>query len=265
MRLLDHYGFARNPFERSPPKDALYRHRGFDEALTRLQFTVEMLGISVLLAEPGCGKSLLLGILADEVHQQGWVTHYFAHSSVGPFSLVNVLARKVGVAPRRSRGETAMALCDKLAADERQHLVMIDEAHELPDATLQDIRLLTIGDFDSTSAFLLLLAGQLDLDDRLAEPTHYALDQRVTTVARLQPLSVDETRQYVATRLKGAGVGDRPVFEPTAVDALYDSAGGIPRKINSLATSALIVTASRGRRVVSAQDVTDARMDRGRP
>ena len=66
---------------------------------------------------------------------------------------------------------------------------MIDEAHALPDATLEDVRLLTIADFDRKSPFLLLLAGQPGLDDRLAEPSHRALDQRITTIARLQPLT----------------------------------------------------------------------------
>ncbi|MBT3220488.1 MAG: AAA family ATPase [Proteobacteria bacterium] len=265
MKLLRHFGFERNPFERSTPANALYRHRGFEEAHSRLLFTIELAGIAVLLAEPGCGKSLLLGVLADHLLRNGWVVHYFAHATVSPFGLVNVLARKVGLSPRRSRGETALQLCQHVAKDERPYLVIIDEAHKLPDATLEDIRLLTIGDFDRESPFLLLLAGQPLLDQRLAEPNHYALDQRITTAARLQPLSIDETRQYLKTRIEYAGAGDQPVFDDASIDALFDISGGIPRRINNSATASLIVAASRGRRIVSAQDVNDARLDRGRP
>jgi general secretion pathway protein A len=264
MKLLKHFGFERNPFGRSTPNNALYLHRGFEEALSRLTFTIELAGISMLLAEPGCGKSLLLGVLAETLLRDGWIVHYFAHATVSPFGLVNVLARKVGLSPRRSRGETAMELCNYVANDERQCLVIIDEAHKLPDATLEDIRLLTIGEFDRQSPFLLLLAGQPSLDHRLAEPIHYSLDQRITTAARLQPLSLDETRQYVATRLGYAGVDDRPVFDDGATETLFDISGGIPRRINNNATASLIVAASRGRRIVSSQDVLDVRMDRGR-
>lgn len=266
MRLFDHFGFHRNPFDRSPPDEALFRHRGFEEALARLLFTIELVGICALLADPGCGKSLLLGVLAEELRRgsEGWVVHYFAHSTVGPFSLVNVLARKVGVAPRRSRGETAMEICNKLQADERNHLVIIDEAHALPDSTLEDLRLLTIGEFDRSSAFLLLLAGQPALDERLSEPAHYALDQRITTVARLAPMSLEETREYLQLRLSHAGVGDRPVFDHSAIDAIFDASGGVPRRINTVASAALIVAASRGQRLVTAQDVVDGRLDRGR-
>lgn len=263
--LLRHYGLERHPFARQTPKEALLQHAGFTEALRRLSYTVELDGIALLLAEPGCGKSLLLGELAGSLQAAGWAVHYFAHASVGPFGLINVLARKAGLAPRRSRAETALALAQALTADERHHLVMIDEGHELPDDTLEDIRLLTIGDFDRTSPFLLLLAGQPALDERLAEPTHHALDQRITTVARLAPLSLDETRAYVTLRLAASGNGNRPLFEDAAIDGLFDASGGVPRRINHVATTALIVAAARSRRTVCAQDIHDAKLDRGRP
>ena len=263
-QLLKHFGFQHHPFARHTPKEALLHHRGFEEALGRLRFSVELDAIALLVSESGCGKSLLLGQLADGLQQDGFCVHYFAHSTTGPFGLINVLARKVGVAPKRSRSETALLLVDRMLEDERRQLLVLDEAHQFPDATLDDIRLLTIADFDRKSPFLLLLAGQPTLDDRLAEPIHYALDQRITTIARLLPLSQEETGEYLDTRLAAAGAKRQPVFEDGAVDALFDGASGVPRRINTLATSALIVAAARKRKLVSSQDVHDARLDRGR-
>jgi len=264
-QLLSDFGLDWHPFGRTTSQQAIYRHRGYEEAKSRLHYTVELEGLAVLLAESGCGKSLLLGETADELQTGGWRVHYFAHSTIGPFSLVNVLAKKVGVAPKRSRGETAMALCDALLDDERHHLLVIDEAHRMPDATMEDVRLLTIADFDRQSPFLLLLAGQFELDDRLAEPTHYALDQRVTAFARLLPLSPEETAEYLRHRLAAAGAGKRPVFDDGAIEAIHEATGGVPRRINNLATAAFIVAAARGHKLVTAQDVADARLDRGRP
>jgi len=263
--LLGHFGLTHHPFGRRTPDGALYRHRGFEEAHRRLRYTADLEGIAELISEPGCGKSLLLSVLADGLQRDGWAVHYFAHATIGPFSLVNVLARKVGLAPRRSRGETAMAIAEALIDDERNHMLVLDEAHRMPDASLEDVRLLTITDFDRQSPFLLLLAGQSTLDERLAEPTHYALDQRVTTVARLMPLSPDETKEYILLRLAAAGAKDQPLFEDGAIDAIHDTAGGVPRRINNLATAAMIVAAARNRRIVTDQDVHDARVDRGRP
>jgi len=264
-QLLRHYGLSRHPFARNTPKEALLRHRGFEEALSRVRFTVELDSLALLVANTGCGKSLLLGELDDELRAQGWTVHYIAHTTVGPFGLVNVLARKAGINPRRSRAETAMALTDTLVDNRCNNLLIIDEAHALPDSTLEDIRLLTIADFDRKSPFLLLLAGQPAVEDRLAEPTHRALDQRITTVARLAPLSLDETRQYIAKRLAAAGGDKAPIFEDGAIDAIFDASGGVPRRINNTAIAAMIVAAARSRRIVTAQDVNDARFDRGRP
>lgn len=263
--LLKHFGFSDHPFARNPSKKALFQHAGFKEALRRLVFCVELDGFGELVAETGCGKSLLLGELASELQPQGWVVHYFAHSTIGPFSLVNVLARKVGMAPRRSRGETALVLAEKLIADDRKHLVIMDEAAELSDSTLADVRLLTIGEFDRSSPFLLLLAGSPSLDDRLADPTHHALEQRISAFARLQPLSAEETTKYINLRLVAVSTKAKPVFEEGAIEAIFEGASGVPRRINNIATSALIVTAARGRKLVTAQDVHDAILDRGRP
>jgi type II secretory pathway predicted ATPase ExeA len=157
-----------------------------------------------------------------------------------------------------------MALSQKLLDDERKHLLVLDEAHIMPDETLEDVRLLSIADFDRKSPFGLVLAGHPSLDDRLAEPTHHALDQRITTLARLAPLSLDETREYVRLRLDGAGARGQPIFDDDSIGALFDAASGVPRRLNRVASAAMIVAASRKKHVVAAQDVLDARLDRGR-
>jgi len=264
-QLLQHFGFSRHPFARLTPKEALFRHCGFEEAGSRLRCTAELDSIALLVAEAGCGKSLLLGDLSDQLRALGWAVHYFAHATTGPFGLINVLARKLGLAPRRSRAETAQALSEALINNERKNLLVLDEAHVMPDCTLEDLRLLTIADFDRKSPFLLLLCGQPLLEERLAEARHRALDQRIATIARLAPLSLEETRQYIKVRLAAAGAKNMPLFDDGAVEAIFDDSAGVPRRINNSATSAMIVAATRGRRMVTAEDSHDARVDRGRP
>ena len=263
-QLLRFFGLSHHPFSRRTPPDALYRHRGFEEASRRLQFTVELEGMAVVTGLPGCGKSLLLGDLHDSLVRSNWSVYYFAQSTTGPFGLVNVLARMIGLSPRRARSETAVAISEKLLEDQRPTLLVVDEAHAMPDATLEDLRLLTVADFDRQSPFTLILAGRPELDDRLAEPIHMALDQRVTTIARLMPLSREETREYLDIRLKAAGADGQSLFDDGAVDAVFEDSDGVPRRVNNIATGSLIVAAARSRRAVSTEDVHDARLDRGR-
>lgn len=262
--LIRHFRLSSHPFGRDASPAALHRHRGFLEAYERLRYTIELDGLSALVAEPGCGKSLLLGHVAAEQQKLGTQVHYLAHSTVGPFGLLNVLLRKLGQSPRRSRAETAQSISQAMLEDKRKHLLILDEAHILPDPTLEDVRLLTIADFDRRSPFVLILAGHPCLDDRLAEPTHHALDQRITTLARLSPLSLDETREYVTLRLAACGARAQPLFDDDAVTALFDGSAGVPRRLNRIASAAMIVAASRKKQLVGAQDVLDARLDRGR-
>ena len=156
--LCRHYHLSENPFGRNAPTTALHQHAGFNEARQRLRFTIELEGLGALIGEPGCGKSLLLGAVSAEHQKHGGQVHYFAHATVGPFGFLNVLARKLGLAPRRSRAETAQYVSEVLLKDERKHLLILDEAHLVPDDTLEDVRLLTIADFDRKSPFVLLLA-----------------------------------------------------------------------------------------------------------
>jgi general secretion pathway protein A len=263
--LLSFFGFSSHPFGRATPPGALLRHRGFTEALSRLRFAAETDAIAELVAEPGLGKTLLLAELAAALEPQGFLVLYFAHTTTGPFGFVNVLARKLGLSPARSRAETAFALTRKTREDHPRLLLVLDEVQDMPDATLADLRLLTIDDFDRSSPFRLVLSGQPALHDRLAQPPHRALDQRITTCARLLPLSLEETRLYLDARLAAVGAARQPLFHDAAVEALFDSAAGVPRALNHLATGALLVAATQNRRVVSAQDVHDARIDRGRP
>lgn len=211
--LIRHFRLSAHPFSRDAASGAIHQHRGFVEAKERIQYTAELDGSSALVSDPGCGKSLLLGEVAADHQKHLGVVHYFAHASVGPFGLLNVLARKLGLSPRRSRAETAQAVSEAMLNDERKHLLVLDEAHIMPDDTLEDVRLLSIADFDRKSPFVLILSGHPCLDDRLAEPTHHALDQRITTIARLSPLSLDETRAYVALRLGACGARSQPLFE----------------------------------------------------
>jgi len=107
-------------------------------------------------------------------------------------------------------------------------------------------------------------AGHPSLDDRLAELTHHALDQRITTVARLAPLALEETREYVRLQLDAAGARGQPIFAAAAIAAMFDVGVGVPRRLNRIASAAMIVAASRKKTIVTAQDLHDARVDRGR-
>jgi type II secretory pathway predicted ATPase ExeA len=258
--FLNHFGLASQPFARAVPEAGLVRHRSFAEALVRLSLAVDTQTPALLTAEPGLGKSTLLGVFADSIDRSKTRLVYTALSSCGPFGLVGQLATRYGVNIRRSAAQTALAILDELSRSERTEILILDEAHRLPDTSLDELRLLNNLDFDRTPPFALLLVGQSALRERLAEARHASLAQRLAIRASLGPLSESESADYLDRRLRAAGAR-ATLFRPAAAGRVFEKTGGVPRLINNLATASLLAAASRGRKHIELQDVDDAAFD----
>ena len=258
--LLNHFGLVSQPFARSVPEAGLLRHRSFAEALVRLRLAVDTRTPALLTAEPGLGKSTLLGVFADSLDTSTVRLVYTALCSCGPFGLVGQLATRYGVRPRRAAAQTAQALLDELSRSDRSEILVLDEAHRLPDESLDELRLLSNLDFDRTPPFALLLVGQSTLRERLAERVLVSLAQRLAIRASLSPLSEGESADYLERRLRASGAR-ATLFRPAAAARVFEKTCGVPRLINNLATASLMAAAARGRKHVELQDVDDAAFD----
>ena len=142
----------------------------------------------------------------------------------------------------------------------RRTLIIADEAHLLPDASLEDLRLLTADEFDRKSPFAMILCGQPLLRERLAEPRHYALAQRIGVRIRLRPLTEAEMGLFVALHLKAAGA-TRAVFDPQATAAMFQHTRGIPRLVQNLALGSALAAMAAGKATVDAIAVQQALVD----
>jgi len=255
--LLHHFGFTAVPFDRAVPRDGLFRHASFGEALDRLRFAIDLRGPALLVAPPGTGKSVLLDTLCADLasHEVRVVTT--ALTACGPCGLVGQLAARYGTPNRRTTAQTAAALLDTLARSAVTEVLILDEAHQLPDRSLEELRLLGQLDFDRRAPFTLLLAGQPRLRARLQQPDFEALWQRLTVRAVLAPLTDRESADYLDRRPRAVGARTM-LFRPGAVDLLFQHSRGIMRRLNGLALSALLAAARASRRHVEAPDVQTA-------
>jgi type II secretory pathway predicted ATPase ExeA len=118
-------------------------------------------------------------------------------------------------------------------------VIVIDEAQHLSSELLEEIRLLTNLETSTEKLLQIVLAGQPELESKLYQVSARQLRQRVTLLCRTRALTCEETRSYLAERLRIAGA-TAPVFSPEAADAIYAYAKGIPRTINLLSEHALI-------------------------
>jgi type II secretory pathway predicted ATPase ExeA len=130
-------------------------------------------------------------------------------------------------------------LAKEVAERGRTVVVICDESHLLDAGQLEELRLLTNADMDSTSPFALLLLGQPSLRARLRLGTFAALDQRVTLRYALPPMTPEETSSYVSHHLALCGRSDT-LFSDDALSNIHQAGRGLPRAVNNLARQALV-------------------------
>jgi type II secretory pathway predicted ATPase ExeA len=203
--IAAHFQLREEPFQKAIPEGGLLRSRSFEEGLKRLAHLFSGDAIGLLIGETGSGKSTLLHEAARTLDSARTQVCYVSFTSLRSFGFLVHLGSLLGVDSRRFKGQMAKGVLDAAANGGRRMILLVDEAHRLPNDTLEDLRLLTTSDFDRKSAFTLVLSGQPLLKNRLDEPDLLSLRQRVTLRHAVAPLSEDELmlmRSYVASRRK---------------------------------------------------------------
>ena len=243
-------------------KNVAREHMLLYPQLTELENELEELvvdgGIGLLPGEMGIGKTTALrhfvGSLEDRsfnVAYQGSVRH--------PTALLEGLVETLGVTPARSRANLLRQLSQLVARfwheQRKKTVVMLDDAHLLPDDLLEDFRLCTNFNMDAADPLVLLLVGHPALRLRLRRPVHLALMDRIRTQYRLEGLSQAETADYIDHHMQQAG-GGKNVFAADAKAAIFEYSQGIPRRINALALLGLKRSASRKLKTVDAAIMT---------
>ena len=259
-RLETHFSLTGPLFPKTPADGALLRHNGMQEVLARLQFALERDTIALLVGESGCGKSTVLSLFAKSLDAASYLVLTTSLTTLGPFSLIAHLLALLGLPARRFKGEAAAALLAHLRSQPRRAVVLVDESHLMPDQSLEDLRLLTADDLDRRSPFSLVLAGQPLLRDRLAEPQHYALWQRVGVRLRLRPLTESELPGFLERQLRAAGVR-KSLFDAEAVAAIFQHSRGVPRLAQHIALHAMLAAMAAGHKTVDAGSVQQAVVD----
>ena len=238
------YGLKEKPFSKTPDPRYLFLSAGHREALARLQYAVEERELALLTGDIGCGKTTISRALMDGMWEECRFC-FIVNPRLTPMEFLRVVARSIGVeSPGVAKDELLKQLGEAvlvLRAAGRCPVIVIDEAQLIPDRELFDeIRLLTNFQLDDQNLMSVVLMGQPELRQILADPAHEPLRQRIAMHYHLQPLTLEETLEYIDFRLEVAG-GPPGLFSPDAVRRIYDLSGGVPRKINILATNALLV------------------------
>ena len=242
---LTFYGLKEKPFNATPDPRFLYLTPGHREALAQLLYSVqENRGFLVLTGEVGTGKTTLLQAFLQRLNGRAAVAYVF--DSTLPFEgLLEYVLEELGVpTPERSPAQRLLAL-QRFMLDRRRAgqstVLILDEAQNLDTTTLERIR--TLSNFETPTEKLLqiLLVGQPELRAKLNRPELRQLQQRIELQCSIPPLSPEQIRHYIQTRLQVPGAPDLELFSHRAQNRIAAYSGGIPRRVNILCDHCLVV------------------------
>jgi general secretion pathway protein A len=239
------YGLKENPFNVNPDPRFLFLTKQIEEALTGLMYGIQTRkGFITLTGEVGTGKTTLVNRLLDWLHQRKARTAFLFNSRMNSNQLFDFILAEFDIpCDSKSKSQQLMKLnhwlLDRYRTGETVALI-IDEAQNLTYPVLEEIRLLTNLETSTEKLLQIVLSGQPELEEKLRLPQLRQLRQRIMLRCKTTPLSKEQTRQYVAERLKIAGASGELIFSAQAVDTVHLYSLGIPRVINLLCEHSLV-------------------------
>jgi general secretion pathway protein A len=258
-----YYGLHHKPFELAPIGGRVYLSEGHREALATLRYgVIANKGFLLLTGGVGTGKTTvlntLLGMLKDKVH-----VCVLNNPTLTKHEFFSFLSGKLNIPYKKNKGTFILDFANFLRDYSKEGgkvLLIIDEAQAFPLTMLEEIRLLSnhAGENNALSIFLI---GQPELQDQLADPLLLPLRQRIGLRHHLEPLSKNDTAQYIAYRLNNAGAVNSAIFSSEAVSIIHKESRGNPRLINIICDHAMISGFNHDLRTINKNVIEDCMKD----
>jgi general secretion pathway protein A len=236
---LEFYRLKQAPFDITPNPRFLFHSGKHREALNHLLYGIrERKGFVQLTGEVGAGKTTLCRAMLEQLDG-----HFSTAVILNPVLNADELMKAIATECGRDRLDVVALISGfllKQVGQGRESVLIIDEAQNLTEELLEQVRLLSNIETDDRKLLQIVLLGQPELRDRLNSPRLRQLRQRITVRYHLRPLTRFEVTQYIQHRLELAGARGLPCFTRPALWRIYNYSGGIPRLVNAVCDKALL-------------------------
>ncbi|RLA59108.1 MAG: hypothetical protein DRR04_09330 [Gammaproteobacteria bacterium] len=269
---LEHFGLGVNPFSLSPKLDFLYKSGTFEESMAHLVYGLDNHEAIVLITGAiGTGKTMALQSFLTNLGPR-FEFALITNTRVTSNELLKLILEDLGVGLPVGADKSDLLILFKdflhgASREGKMVLIVVDEAQNLAPAVLEEIRLLTNLGQGDIQPVQIILVGQPELDETVNRPDLAQIRQRIRVHYKLDPLTREETEEYLIHRMAVAGCS-RQAFTSGAVDRIYQGSRGVPRLVNTLAGDALLSAFVAGHEMVQPGDIEenqDLRFDTGPP
>jgi len=239
------YQLRADPFALSPNPGFCYLHPSYAKARSYMRFALHRgEGFLLITGKPGTGKTTLVKELLGELEISQYKVSTLVSTQLQADDLLRSVAYSYGLHVTHEDKATILQELHSYLLSRRHRnlftILIVDEAQDLPEQSLEELRLLTNMEDDNSPLLQIFLVGQPQLMEILGEPSLEQLRQRITVATALQPLDAQDVEKYVKHRLQLVGWQNDPSISPEIYPYIHQYSGGIPRKINMVCTRLLL-------------------------
>jgi general secretion pathway protein A len=260
------FGLRESSFNVNPDPRYLYLTRHIQEALASLIYGVQTRkGFVLLTGEVGTGKTTVLNKFLEWSRQERLSTAFIFNPRLSEAEFFDFMLADFGISCDSTMKSRTLLNLNHWLLEQYQRgnraVLIVDEAQNLSNDMLEEIRLLTNLETSTEKLLQIVLAGQPELEEKLHDPQLRQLRQRITLWAKIGPLTLLETHGYIKQRLLIAGSTGEEIFSSEAIEVVHRHAHGIPRIINLLCEHALISAFVQHSKTVSGKIVEEVAHD----
>lgn len=239
VMYLHFYNLREKPFNLTPDSHFMFLSNKHQEALAHIKYGLqEKKGFLLITGEIGTGKTTLCRTILKEMDKYYRIA-VVLNPMLSPLSLLKTIISDFGITSRAKTRHDMLQILNAFLLEEKNSLLVIDEAQNLSMSALEQIRLLGNLETEKEKLLQIVLVGQPELNKKLSNERLRQLNQRIAVRYHLHSLNRNETEQYIAHRLKIAG-GDHIIFDETAINSVYNYSSGVPRLINIICDYGLV-------------------------
>jgi type II secretory pathway predicted ATPase ExeA len=259
---LDLFKLHELPFRLTPDPAFLYLSKHHARAKAYMESTIWFTdGFVVITGEIGSGKTTLIETFLKEL-EKDVVVAQINQTQVSAIEFLQTVLVQFGFQPFRMKKAELLSTLNEFLVEQyangRRVLLIVDEAQNLSNKVLEEIRLLSGVETTKEKVLRIILAGQPELNDKLNSPMLIQLAQRIRLRFHLTALSKTDTQLYIQHRLEVAGSQGRQIFDPETYPLIFRYTGGIPRLVNTLCDTSLMAAFAQDKDVVTVEHMKAA-------